>query len=299
MRLGTISEAARSVGRTQPAVSSMMHTLEEELGFALFVREKGRLTATPEAFFFLDECDEILERVERSKRTLRRISTLQSGRLRIGCHPAASSVFVPRLLTGFLADKPSLEVSLITHSSEMIEDLVASLQFDIGFTETPESRSALQQSDFDLECVCLMKSNHPAAQGTTVTPEMLDGEPMAVLFDAHKTAVQTRAVFQAAGCRLNTRFELRTFASGLEFVEAGLCVMVCDMITAYSQVLNSPRAECLAIRRFRPKISNSVSILTPSYATCSLAADAFIAELEKGVVTMKHHIDEVLGLQDS
>lgn len=296
MRSGSISQAARSVGRTQPAVSTMIQTLEDQLGFSLFVRQQGKLTPTPEAYFFLEECDEILGRVERTERTLSRISSLQSGKLKIACHPAASSVFLPRLLTGFLQNKGDLEVSLIMRSSDVIEDLIASQQFDIGFSETPTPRTSIQQTDYELECLCILPSDDPLAKSTTITPQMLDGRPMAVLFDGHRTAVQTEAAFRESGCHFNKRLELRTFLPGLEFVAAGVCTMLCDMITAYSHLLQSPKRERLAIRRFRPKILNSVSILTPGYATQSMVSRAFITDLHAAVDRMQTEIEATLSV---
>lgn len=143
MRSGSISQAARTVGRTQPAVSTMIATLEDELGFKLFVREHGKLSPTPEAQFFLEECDGILDRLERTERTVSRIRALEAGKLRIACHPAASGIFMPRLLTEFLRGKDDLEVALIMRSSDVIEDLIASQQYDIGFAETPARRSSI------------------------------------------------------------------------------------------------------------------------------------------------------------
>ena len=78
MRSGSISQTARAVGRTQPAISTLIQTLEDQLGFALFLRSHGKLTPTPEAYFFLEECEDILGRVERTERTLERINSLQS-----------------------------------------------------------------------------------------------------------------------------------------------------------------------------------------------------------------------------
>jgi len=294
MRSGSISQAARSVGRTQPAVSTMIRTLEDQLGFALFVRMQGKLTPTPEAHFFLEECEDILGRVERTERTLGRISTLQAGKLKIASHPAASSVFLPRLLTRFLKDKDDLDLALIMRSSDVIEDLIASQQYDVGFAETPIPRASIAQVDYDLECVCVLRADDPLACATVITPDDLDARPMAVLFDEHNTAVQTEAAFRAAGCRFNKRLELRTFLPGLQFVAAGVCVMVCDMITAYSHLLQSPEPAPLAIRRFRPCITNSVSILTPGYATQSMAGRAFIADLQAAVETMQSSIEDVL-----
>jgi len=292
MRSGSITEAARTLGRTQPAISTMIRTLEAQLGLQLFLRSHGKLTPTPEARFFLEECEHILARVERTERTMAGISALQSGQLKVASHPAASSVFLPRLLTRFLDDKDGLEVSLIMRSSEMIEDLIASQQFDIGFSETPLPRASIQQIDYNLECVCLLPPNDPLAGLTEITPSDLDGRPMAVLFDQHPTAIQTERAFRDAGARFNKRLELRTFLPGLQFVAAGKCVMVCDMITAYSHLLQAPEGARLAMRRFCPRISNSVSILTPGYATQSLAARAFISDLEHEVKRMHAAIED-------
>ncbi len=294
MRSGSISRAAKTVGRTQPAVSTMISTLEAELGFGLFLREHGKLTPTPEARFFLEECEDILQRLERTERTVDRIRALESGTLRIACHPAASSLFLPRLLTNFLKDKARLEVALIMRSSDVIEDLIASQQYDIGFSETPAPRDSIEQRDYELECVCVMPADDPLAAHAVITPDELDGKPMAMLFDSHASAIRTEASFHAAGRRLNKRIELRTFLPGLQFVAEGLCYMVCDMITAYSHLMLSPNASQLTIRRFRPKISIGVSILTPGYTPQSLNAKAFIARLDAATRTMQDEIDAVL-----
>lgn len=294
MRSGSISQAADTLGRTQPAVSTLIRKLEEQLGFALFTREQGKLTATPEAHFFLEECDDIVSRVERAEHTLGRIRTLQAGRLKVACHPAASSVFLPRLLTGFLEGRDELEVSLIMRSSDLIEDLIASQQFDVGFAETPAPRASVQQIDYDLECVCLLRADDPLAQQSTIGPDDLDGRSMGVLFAEHETARQTEAAFRAAGCRLNKRLELRTFKPGLPFVSSGACVMVCDMITAYSHWVHEAERNTLVIRRFRPRISNRVSILTPGYATGSIVAKAFIERLREAVEKMQAEVEDLL-----
>ncbi len=294
MRSGSVSQAARAVGRTQPAVSTMIANLEEELGFALFVRERGKLTPTPEGNYFFEESEAILERIDRTQKTVQRIRLLEEGKLRIACHPAASSVFLPRLLTEFLTGKDQLEVSLIMRSSDVIEDLIASQQYDIGFSETPESRASIDQIDYDLECVCAVPACDPLASASVITPRDLDGKPLAVLFEGHTTATQTEAAFLSEGCTFNKRLELRTFLPGLQFVAAGACYMICDMITAYSYLLQDQRPQQLAIRRFRPRISNSVSVLTPGYTTQALTSHAFRQLLIDAIEGMKRDVENLL-----
>ena len=294
MRSGSISRAARAIGRTQPAVSAVIANLEDELGFALFVREHGKLTPTPEARYFAEESEAILDRVDRTERTVHRIRRLEEGKLRIACHPAASSLFLPRLLTDFLADKDRLEVALINRSSDVIEDLVASQQYDIGFSETPAPRASIRQVDFDLECVCVMPAGDQLASATVVTPHDLDGKPMAALFEGHTTREQTEAAFRAEVCAFDKRLELSTCLPGLQFVAAGACYMICDMITAYSHSLQHQGDRKLVMRRFRPRVSNSVSVLTPGYATQALPARAFRALLIDGIGTMRNDIESML-----
>jgi DNA-binding transcriptional LysR family regulator len=295
MRSGAISQAARTLGRTQPAVSTMIATLENELGFALFVRGHGKLTPTPEARYFLEECEDILMRLERTEQTVSRIRALEAGKLRVACHPAASGVYMPRLLTDFIKDKADLELALIMRSSGIIEDLIASQQYDVGFAETPQKRASINQTDFDLECVCIVPAHDALATACEITPDDLDGKPMAILFEQHTIATQTEAAFVAAGRKFNKRLELRTFLPGLQFVAAGACYMICDMITAYSYMLQTQAAPNLAIRRFSPRISSGVSILTPGYATQSLTTSAFIAELEASISLMQDKISQELA----
>jgi len=287
MRSGSISQAARTLGRTQPAVSTMIATLEAELGFALFLREHGKLAPTPEARFFLEEAEAVLARLERTKETLHRIGSLEAGKLRIACHPAASGLFLPRLLTRFLADRRDVELSFIMRSSAVIEDLVASQQFDIGFAETPASRGSINQTDFDLECVCVLPADDPLARRAAITPDDLDGRPMAILFEEHPTATQTEAAFAAAGRHFERRLELRTSLPGLQFVSEGFCYMVCDMITAYSYLVLGRVFPNLTMRRFLPRVGNSVSILTPAYVSQARLAQAFSAYLIDAIRDMQ------------
>lgn len=286
MRSGSISQAARTVGRTQPAVSSMIANLEKELGFALFVREHGRLTPTPEAHYFLEECEDILSRLDQTKRTLSGISRLEDGKLRIACHPAASGFFMPSVLTAFLDNKPKVDVTFKMRSSKVIEDLIASQQFDVGFAETPEPRESVKQIDFNLECVCAVASSDPLAKADVITAQDLDGANLAMLFSEHQSYRKTAQSFSDAGCRFHRKFELQTFLPGLPLVGAGLCYMICDTISAHSHLKHMGSSANVTFKPFAPAIYTGVSILTPAHSPQSIIAEAFcqaLVERIKGI----------------
>ena len=73
MRAGTITEAARVLNVTQPAVSAALKQLERRLGMNLFDRVGGRLQPTPEARALLPDVAEIFGRIGALRRFRRQV----------------------------------------------------------------------------------------------------------------------------------------------------------------------------------------------------------------------------------
>ena len=82
MECGTMVDAARDLGLSQPAVSQHIQQLEEDLKLKLFYREHGRLIATASALDLLDEVASAFENFDRL------VSVAQNLRLRVQarCH---------------------------------------------------------------------------------------------------------------------------------------------------------------------------------------------------------------------
>lgn len=270
MRSGSISEASRTLLRTQPAVSTMIANIEKELGFNLFVREHGRLTPTAEAYYFLEEAEEVLDRLDRTVRTMSEFGTLDRGSLRIACHPASSGFFLPKVLAEFLKDRPNVKADLMMRTSQVVEDLIASQEYDIGLAETPSPRSSIKIETFELECVIALPEADPIADQDVLTPTDLKDYPMAMLFGDHPVTLATQDAFARCDTTLTRRFVLRTFLPSLQLVGAGLCGAVVDRITAAT----SP-APGVVFRTFAPTITSNVSILLPAHRPVSVLTNAF------------------------
>ena len=69
MRTGSLSAAARSLGVSQPAISKALRLAEQEAGFVLFRRIRGRLFPSPEA-------ETLLPQVERVRSEIGAVSLL-------------------------------------------------------------------------------------------------------------------------------------------------------------------------------------------------------------------------------
>ncbi len=288
MRTGSVSEAARALGRTQPAVSAMIAGLERELGFSLFERERGRLLPRPEAHYFLEEAEHVLSRLSQSARVMQDIGNLEQGVLRIACNPASSGFFVPEVVSHFLKDRPEVKVSIMMRSSAVIEEWIASQQYDVGVAETPAPRRSIQMQSFEVLCYCALRRDDPLAALPAITPEILDGRPLAALFPEHQTFQTLAGHFEAAGATVNQRFELRTFQPALKLVEAGLCYCVCDAVTVSSYQSYSADDQKIVFRPFKPETRLSMAILTPAHRPPSLLAQGLCALLASAIEAMTH-----------
>ncbi|WP_245796784.1 LysR family transcriptional regulator [Vibrio aerogenes] len=283
MRSGSVSEAARSLCRTQPAVSAMLVSLENELNFQLFERDKGRLTPKPEAYFLLEETDAILERLTRTSQLMAEVSNLSRGHLRIAAMPAASLYFMPYVIAGFVKDRPDVNVSMMMRSSMIVHDWIAAQQYDIGYAEMPKERDSIHVEPVIIKGVCAIHKDLPLAQKSWITPEDLDGVALAALFSQHPNSEALRLLFEERGVRYYPRFELQNYISGFELVERKLCCSVCDPMSAASYSINKSRQENVVFRPFKPDIIFEHAIITPAHKPLSGVARCFIESIRSGL----------------
>ncbi len=290
MRTGSVSEAARILGRTQPAASALISNLEAELGLPLFRRQRGKMVPTPEANYFLTEAEAILDRLALSTRTMREIGELSQGRLKIACMPAAAPVMMPQLVADFLADSPDVKVSLMMRASSVIEEWISSQQYDVGLSETPKPSAALETEDFQLSCVCALPARDPLAEKEVITAEDLSGRPLAALQQGHPNLIDTQRAFSSVGANFVQRFELRNFQPAMTLVENGLCCCICDPITVAGYLKAQPNPQRVAFRKFQPRVVLNVSILQPAHRPPSALAKGFAAHLSQEL----HRIQEII-----
>jgi DNA-binding transcriptional LysR family regulator len=285
MRCGSLATAAKTLHRTQPALSILIANLEKELGFPLFERKNRRLIPKPEALYLLEEVNEILGRLQRSVRTLQEIADLKRGQLKIAFMPA-STLLMSHLVGSFTEDKPDVKVSLMMRSSTVIADWIGTQQYDIGLAETPEDRDSINVETFSFQCICAMPANDELASLDVITPGDLDGKPLALLYNSHTTTQQVTEQLSNAGAQLHLRYELQTFLPGLELVAQKLCYCICDPISAkgYQDLDNQEQKVVFKPLSFEIKLN--VSLLTPAHRPMSNLCIAFYDHASKRLRAM-------------
>ncbi|MCP4074076.1 MAG: LysR family transcriptional regulator [Hyphomicrobiales bacterium] len=296
MLTGSVSEAARNLYRTQPAISSLISGLEGELGCEMFVRRGGRLHPVPEAHYLFEEASTILSRLDSTQRNIKNLRDLESGSLRIVAMPGPSAFLLPQLISQFVDGRDGIKVQLVTRSSPQVHQLMASQYYDLGLADQEMSggvESALiEHHSFPCNCLCAVPKNSPLASKETISAADLDGIPLAVLQPDHVTRVTLKESFQRKRAALNIRFETQYFVPLFTFVENGQACSIVDPLSAKSYQLYRENGGKIAFRRFVPNFSLSVSLITPKQRTLSNLARAFST-------TLANKIDKISQGQDS
>jgi DNA-binding transcriptional LysR family regulator len=132
-RTGAISRAAKLLGVSQPAASKLIRHAEQQLGFRLFERIKGRLVPTREAELLAPEVEKVFRQLDQLRRLGQNLVPTAEGRLRIGTIPSLGLSMLPRAIRRFQKLHPAVRYEIrVQHTADLIQSLMAQ-DLDLGF----------------------------------------------------------------------------------------------------------------------------------------------------------------------
>ena len=271
----TVTRAAEMLHISQPAATRLIGALEENIGFALFERIKGRLRPTPEALVLYEEVERSLLGVERIARTAREISDLKRGALQIACPPALGLSFLPRAIAEFLDVHEHAQITLIVQSSREVVDAIVGERCDVGFIAQPNAYpSPRGEKIIQSSLLCALPLNHRLRDQTVIGPRDLEGER----FISYPHAVASRqhidAIFAAYGVERRMNLETQLSIPMCQFVELGVGVALVDPISAHEY-----KGTNIIFRPFEPTIEMDFSMLLPQQKKTSKFQEMFLQHI--------------------
>ena len=289
MLTGSVSAAARNLNRSQPALSSLISGFEDELGMKLFERRNGRLHPVPESYYLQEECSELLGRVNTLQKNMQGIKALSSGKVEIVTMPGPSVFLIPELIANFSVEKSDVKCDLISRSSEVVFQLVAAQQYDLGIADhyegKAESTSLVKEHIFQFDCLCAVPADDPLAMMSSISPGDLAEKPLAFINSGHEVSTKLEQVFAESQIKPNVKFTAQYFIPLLTYVERKLAYSIVDPIAAESYRLYKLNDGGVVFRPFKPNTTYRVSILTPAYRPASLLTqsltNALIEEMNR------------------
>ncbi|MEV6131726.1 LysR family transcriptional regulator [Streptomyces violaceusniger] len=107
---GSFRTAAQRLGYTPSAVSQQISTVERALGVPLFERSPRSVRPTAAGLQLALRAGRLLADLSATENEMRAYAAAERGRLRLGSFWSAGFRLVPTVLTGFLRDRPEVDV---------------------------------------------------------------------------------------------------------------------------------------------------------------------------------------------
>lgn len=272
---GSVTAAARSLGLTQPAASRLLSQLEQDLGFELFHRDRGRLVPTTDGLILYDEVERALDNVDRVQELARDIADFRVGQLRLVAPPSFLEAILPDVIARFLEAYPRVHLSIDSHGVETAKGMIAARAVDAGFVKLPLNRDDLKtRTVLVSQTACVLPLGHPLAEKTEITPHDLKGIPLVMLGRGQQFRARVEAAFAEVGAVPRIQVETHTVASACALAARGVGVAIVneDLARAYL------RGQTV-LRRFTPGIVHEYAFAVSSAVEPSRLADAFFAML--------------------
>ena len=138
---GSFAGAARSLGVGASAVSKQISRLEEQLEVRLLQRTTRSLSLTPEGDFYLEECYEILRRVDAARDTVSALADQTRGTLCVTAPPTFGQLWLSSIICQFRDEYPAIHIEVLL-TDELLD--VVSDSFDVAIREgQPEDTSLI------------------------------------------------------------------------------------------------------------------------------------------------------------
>ena len=176
--LGSLTKAAQALGYSQPNVSHMIKTLENEFGFSLFIRSKDSCTLTKNGESILYYCSQIVKNDDLLHASVQGIYGLLTGSIRIGATNSNMIDFVPKVIHRFTTSYSGIELLPRELGAENVVRELKSGNIDVAFIEEEAVPDELKKYYTPLYkdplCV-ILPPNHPLTALDKVPSDRIKG----------------------------------------------------------------------------------------------------------------------------
>jgi DNA-binding transcriptional LysR family regulator len=172
-KLGVVAEM---FGLSQPALSRTLSELEQMSGHRLFDRHNRGLTPTPQGEVIVRHARMVLADTQRAEYEMAAAARGQGGNVAFGTITTSAADYVAPALNRIFEEDPTLDVSIVVGSSDVLLDDVINRRLDFAICRIPPGMNPIRFDYVPLGAETLrlvVAADHPLAQKSFVNEDDL------------------------------------------------------------------------------------------------------------------------------
>lgn len=277
VREGSFSKAAKTLLRTQPAVSQIIRRLEDEVGQPLFDRSSRRGVLTDAGEVLFEHAERLMNFKQQALAALDDVRQIRRGHLVIAANELTCLYLLP-VLHEYRQLYPAVRVSVRRGQASRIPADVRDYGADLGVvTYQPDDGDLQSVVMYRDELAFVVPQGHPFTTRRQVSIKDLGREP----FVAHHVSSPYRArvveTFRKRRVTLQMPVEMPTIDAIKKFVAAGNGVALLPAIAVEGEL---HRGELVRVHVPELAFERPVRLVFRRQGTRSHAAAAFLAVVE-------------------
>lgn len=272
---GSMTSAAAMLNVSQPSVSKVLAHAEQQLGYLLFDRVKGKLVATPEAHRLFAHVSAVYRDVDRLRHVAENLKQGNSGRIRVACTPAFGLEVLPNAIKSFRDEHNDTVFEIETlHVDQMAEALLES-RVDVGVAfDGGDKPGIVSETLATSRFVVLAPPGIDFGGKKTLKAKDLCGHPFIALNGRGPLGRALSQYLEPVESKLDIVIWSETYHVVKTLVACGAGVTVIDEVTARSG--DNSRVRTLPLS---PPLRFDIKALSLAAAPLSLATQRFVQHL--------------------
>jgi len=203
---GGVARAAVKLHLSQPAASRQLHSLEAELGVALFDRIGRRLHLSSAGEDLLPRCRRVLLELDSVGEHARLLHKGEGGVLHVGATPQVIESLLSPFVAGYRARHPGTEVHLVEDGGARLPRRLE--RSDVQLAVLPEGDEALERRPlYPMHLVAVVASGHRLHRRRTAELSELADEALLLLGRDFASRAWFDAVCEVARLKPRVSFE--------------------------------------------------------------------------------------------
>ena len=157
--IGSFHKAADLLGLTPSAISHTISSMEKELGFSVFTRNKSGVTLTNYGEHILPYVNAVLNSEESLKQAIADFNGLKQGKVKVGCFSSVCTNWMPEIIKSFEKEYPNIWREVFEGTYDDVNYWIKNGVVDFGFLSTSSAGDLPIEPIYRDPLLCIVPKN--------------------------------------------------------------------------------------------------------------------------------------------